>query len=190
VPYCDSLIDDDHHLENGRNWGSGNIPGKARSSIKYRGLVLSTSSSSASNSNIFLWNSPSWQRDQVFQIQEILQDGVTDFTLSVKKYRPATLRTDVYAKYDLLRAKTWSRELDPQVVTIKVSAVRCHGLIWNFSDEHCVAVILDRVRTPRTTDKSVLTWHYLSRRLGSNMPLVRHDTFRTLFSEFSLLRIS
>lgn len=63
----------------------------------------------------------------------------------MQKFQEPTGIPDRYKDYPLLRATTWSRELLPEEITVNAEDVRCHAAIWNFSEHHCVSVILDRV---------------------------------------------
>ena len=85
---------------------------------------------------------------QVYQIQDIRQSSSReeDVALTVRKYKDNTISQDVYQSYPLLRAKLWSRELDPEELIVAAREVRCHAAIWNVTEELCVAVVLDRVR--------------------------------------------
>lgn len=64
---------------------------------------------------------------------------------------PAANIHDVYCHYPLLRAKIWSRTLDAEEISVSPAEIRCHAAIWNFSDDHLVGVILDRVSNVSTT---------------------------------------
>jgi len=114
--------------------------------IKYQGFILSTASFSESNSNVYLRQ---WQgtvcSQQLFQVQQIRQTG-NNINLCLKKYAEPTNNTaDIYSEYPLLRAKIWSKTLDPEEINVQPSDIRCHAALWNFSHDQFVAVVLDRV---------------------------------------------
>jgi hypothetical protein len=114
-------------------------------SVKCRGILLSSATFSQSNSNVYL-NEWEGQRlsQQIFQIQEIRQKD-TEIELSLRKYKENNEVTDIFASYPLLRAKTWSHQLDSEEISVKADRIRCHGGIWKVSSNVMVAIVLDRV---------------------------------------------
>ena len=53
--------------------------------------------------------------------------------------------TDLYSEYPLLQAKTQSQDLLSEEYSVGVEDVQCHAAVWNFSDNNCISVVLDRV---------------------------------------------
>lgn len=122
--------------------------GKFVRRVECRGLILTTADFSPGHSHVFLKQPlEAIHRSTVFQIQKIIRSTSNNEVQLLLKRFCNSADEDRYAGYPLLRAKTWQRVLSHESYVVDASDVRCHAAIWNFSDSHCAAIVLDRVRS-------------------------------------------
>lgn len=141
--------------------------GEHRESVRrviWNGFMLSVASATIGNSFVFLktqiGNHPP---QQVYQIQRIEKIKGAQCELTIKRLLENTTVEDRYSSYRLLRAKVWARQLETDTHVVLLRDIRSHAAIWNFSDTHCVAVVLDRVSVQATyllaSDRPTISGH-------------------------------
>jgi len=115
---------------------------------KYRGLILGTWDTERykNNSIIYLHTGPAHQDGhQPYVIKNIIRRENGDIGLAVRKFEACQVPVDPYSHYPLLRAKIWSRSIEERVHIVDISQFRSHAAVWNYGDDECVSMILDRV---------------------------------------------